>query len=214
MADNNPIMDTDNVAEILGLEPDEDISDMSATTAPTGAPMEFHVQMRGHTFGDMQELIVQAAAQQLIGRFGGVSSLQKQIEAKCIDLISAKADAALAGVTAEIIDQPLTPSFGDKKPITMREFIGLTGREFLSERVNREGKPSKETGWGSNNTYTRTEFLVMTAMDRKFQDEIQKATSETIREIQTAIKSAHQAVLEKQKARIRAALATATGDSK
>jgi hypothetical protein len=139
---SDTIMDTGNVAEIQGLGPDDEISNMEATDQPKGKGLEFHVSMHGHTFRDMEDLIVNAAAQQIMGWHGEGNKLKKLIEERCVSQVTACADEALAKVTAEIVDQPLTPAFGDKKPITMREFIGLTGREYLTERVDRDGNPS------------------------------------------------------------------------
>lgn len=191
--DGNPMYD-DGPAEVPHL---------NATHEPEPG-ISFHVQMQGYTKSAMDGLIVEAAAQLIVGRHNK-NEIAKAIEAKCIELLTAKADAALQGVTAAIIDQPLTPNFGDKKPVTMREFIGLTGREYLTERVDRDGKPSSG-GWGSS-TFTRIELLVSQFMERKFKTEIEKATSAAIREVQDAIKASHAALLEAEKARLREALA-------
>lgn len=206
---SSTIMDTGNVAEINGLGPDDEIANMSATEQPTDAPMEFHVQMRGHTFRDMEDLIVNAAAQQIIGWRGEGNKLKKLIEERCVAQVAARADEALSKVTAEIIDQPLTPSFGDKKPVTMREFIGLTGREYLTEKVDRDGKPYTG-GWGSGEARTRLQNIVSDYMQRHFKSELEKATNAAISEVQRAIKAQHAAFLEAEKARLRDALAKAT----
>lgn len=200
-----------STAEIAGAswdghsEPSELETDMVATEQPTGAGLEFHVSMRGYTMHDMEDLIVQAAARQVVGAFND-RKLAKDIEDKCIEQVSAKADAALSAVTSEIIDQPLTPSFGDKKPVTMREFIGLTGREYLNQTVDSAGKPC--SGYGSSGT--RMEYLVRQYMDRHFRNEIQKATSALISELQREIKAAHSALLDAEKKRIREAMERAT----
>ena len=206
---SNIIIDTSNVAELNDLGPDDEISNMDATKEATGAPMEFHVQMRGHTFRDMEDLIVNAAAQQIIGWHSEGNKLKKVIEDRCVAQVTARADEALSKVSADIIDQPLTPSYGDKKPVTMREFIGLTGREYLTERVDRDGKPTTG-GWGSTSTFTRVELLVSKYMDRHFKNEIEKATNAAISEIQTAIKAQHAEFLAVEKARLREALAKAS----
>ena len=203
------IIDTGNIAELNDLGPDDEISNMAATEEATNAPMEFHVQMHGHTFHDMQDLIVNAAAQQLVGRYGGTATLQKQVETKCIEQVAAKADAALAKVTSEIIDQPLTPGFGDKKPVTMREFIGLTGREYLTEKVDRDGKPYMG-GWGSGDARTRIKLIVNDYLRRQFKSELEKATNAVILEVQAAVKAQHAKFLEAEKTRLREALAKLT----
>lgn len=209
---SNTIMDTGNVAEILDLGPDDEISNMSATHEATEKPMEFHVQMHGHTFRDMEALIVNAAAQQLLGLYGdSPNSLRKHIETKCVEQVTAKADAALAKVTAEIIDQPMMPKYTGAKdePITMREFIGLTGRAYLMEMVDQNGGPAT-TAWGGNGNRPRIQHIVEKAMFGKFKGEIESATNAAIAEIRADIKVRHEAFLAAEKARFREALAKAT----
>lgn len=204
----NEILNTHDIAQQEWdghSEPSDVETAMVATKEAEGRGIEFHVSMRSYTQHDMEALIVEAAAVQIVGKFGN-SQMAKAIEAKCIELTNAKASTALEKVTAEIIDQPLTPSFGDKKPVTMREFIGLTGREYLAERVDRDGKPYSG-GWGSNNSLSRIELIVGQFMQRQFKSEIEKATNAAISEIQAGIKAQHQAFLEAEKARVREALA-------
>lgn len=184
-----------------------DAAQMNATHAPDKG-ISFHVQMQGYTQAAMDELIVEAAARLIVGRRAD-SAVAKQIEDACIKQVTDKANAALHSVTNEILDQPLIPSFGDKKPVTMREFIGLTGREYLSERVDRDGKTTSASGWGSQ-TQTRIEWLVNNAMQKQFKTEIEKATSAAIVEVQKAIKDQHAMFLAAEKARLREALTKAT----
>lgn len=197
MDDPNEIVNSADIAPD-GDEFGEPVSNLVATREPEGGGIEFNVSMRGYTMTDMEALIVQAAAQILVGQFGD-KSLGKMIEQKCIDQVTAKADAALEAVTHEIIDQPLTPAFGDKKPTTMREFIGLTGREYLTERVDRDGKPYSGSGWGGSRSYTRIELLVSGYMQQHFKQEIERATNAAISEVQKAIRDSHTAFIEAEK---------------
>ncbi len=205
MNEHNEIL---NTGDMQGDEFSEPSSHLVATEKAEGKGIEFHVSMRGHTMADMEALIVEAGTRMLMGRFDD-KALGNLIEDKCIQQVTAKADAALHAVTHEIIDQPLTPAFGDKKPVTMREFIGLTGREYLTERVDREGKPTTGNGWGSSPTYTRIELLVESYMQKHFRREIEKATNAAITEVQQAIKANHAAFIEAEKARLRTALGKA-----
>lgn len=181
-------------------EPSEVETDMVATDGPTGDGIEFHVSMRGYTMHDMEDLIVQAAARQILGTFND-RAMAKTIEETCTAQLTAKADAVLSAVTTEIIDQPLTPSFGDKKPVTMREFIGLTGREYLSQKVDSVGKPT--SGYGAFGT--RMEYLVRQYMDRHFRIEIEKATNAVITEIRKDFTARHEKMLASEKKRLREA---------
>jgi hypothetical protein len=164
--------------------------------------MEFFVQMRSFTQRDMETFIVEAAARQIVGRSAD-SKLAKEIEQRCAVLTAERADKVLSGVTAEIMDQPMTPSFGDKKPVTMREFLSLFGREYLAATVDRhDGKPA--TGYGS---LPRMEYLVSRYMDAKFKAEVEKATNAALVEIRAELKARHEAIIKAETARFREALA-------
>ena len=204
----NTIMDTGNVSEILDLGPDDEISNMVATEEATGKGIEFHVSMQGHTFRDMEELIVQAAAQMIVGRHSS-NELAKKIEAKCIELTAARVNEKLSSVTAEIVDQPLIPAgYGkESKPVTMREFIGLTGREYLMERVDSSGNKSTSS-YGHNET--RMEYIVSRMMAGKFKSEIEAATNAVMREVRQDVEARHKALLAAEKQRLADALAKLT----
>lgn len=199
---SNEITSTSEMAEAEfdGSHKPEDVrSDLVATRTAESKGIEFHVSMRDYTLQDMEGLIIEAAARILVGRHNE-RDLAKSIEARAIEQITARADKALASVTAEIIDQPMTPSFGEKKPVTMREFLGLYGREYLTERVGSDGKPGTDR-WGRDRT--RMEWLVGQHMNAVFAEEIKKATSAAINEITAAIRAKHKEVLEAEKARFR-----------
>lgn len=208
----NEILNTFDIAEAEwdgSSEPSDVATDMVATHKPEGKGIEFHVSMRDYTMSDMEALIVEAAATQMVGKFGN-DRLAKEIEAKTIALVTAKADKALEAVAADIIDQPIMPKFSfgktDAAPVTMREFIGLTGRQYLSERVDNQGKVNER---GSYNEQSRIQFLVGKYMETAFKREIEKATNAAISEVQNAIRAQHSAFIEAEKARFRDALTKA-----
>lgn len=212
----NEILNTADLTEQVWdgeSEPSELETDMVALKEPEGHGMEFHVQMRGYTLRDMDDLIVNAAAAQIMGS-RNEREMAKLIEAKCIEQITAKADAALLKVAAEIIEQPLIPSFGSKEPVTMREFIGLTGRDYLTTRVDNSDKPTPNDSWGRSNSPTRIERLVSKYMDQAFKKEIEKATNAAINEVRAAVKAHHDAFLEAEKARFREAMASTVAPAK
>lgn len=186
-------------------EPGDVRSDIVATTDPERRGMEFHVSLRDYTLSDMENLIVEAAAHIIVGRSSS-TKLAMDIEAKVIEKTTALADKALSSVAAEIIDQPMLPSFGSKEPVTMREFIGLCGREYLSQRVDRDGKPST-SGYS---TFSRMELIVGKLLDTRFKNEIERATNAAISEIQKSVENKCDALIAKEKARIREALEKAT----
>jgi hypothetical protein len=153
----------------------------------------------------MDALIVEAAARIIVGKHGD-TTLAKEIQARCVELTAQKADEALNRVTKEIMDQPMTPQYGDKKPVTMRGFLELYGREYLSAKVDRDGKPD-QNGYGAA---PRMEYLVAKAMDSKFKQDIANATSAVIREVQAEIKARHAKLLDEEKAKIRLAIEQVT----
>lgn len=190
-------------------EPQPVETDMVATKEAENKGIEFHVSMRSHTMSDMESLIVDAAARQLLGSRDG--QIRKLIEDRAVALIIEKANDKLASVSAEIIDMPITPTFGEKKPVTMREFIGLTGQAYLTENVDAStGERKKADAWSGATTVPRIAQIVQKAMDAKFKKEIEASTNATVREVQAAIKASHDALLAAEKARFLDALSKAT----
>lgn len=182
--------------------------DLVATKEPEDNGIEFHVSMRSYTKRAMDDLIVEAAASLIVGK-QNKNEIAKLIEQKAIALISEKADAVLASVTTQIIDTPLTPTFGDKKPVTMREFIGLTGQAYLTEAVGSDGKVPTDS-WSRREVTSRIAWMVQRAMETKFEKEIKAATGAAILEMQKEVRAQHEAILEAEKKRIREALEKVT----
>lgn len=204
---SNTIIDTNEMAEAEFdgySDPDEVGSDIVATVEPENKGIEFHVSMRRYTMSDMEALIIEAAARQLLGSRD--TQFRKQIEDRAIALITEQADAKLSSVTAEIIDAAITPTFGEKKPVTMREFIGLTGQAYLTEAVDNHTGNKPTDSWGRSNNVTRIAYIVQKAMDMKFKKEIEAATNAAIREVQGAIKAQHEVLIAAEKARFLDAL--------
>ncbi len=196
------ILSTNDLAFERSDEGEAPDSDLTATKEPEGSELEFHISMRSFTKRDFYDLMVEAAARQIVGRHPG-AKLAKDIEAKCVELIDARASDALAKVATDILDQPMLPSFGSKEPVTMREFIGLCGREYLTTKVDSDGKPSTSFYY----TAPRIERIVSKSVDAKFKREIEGATSALIRDIQAEIKARHEAILAAEKKRLSEALA-------
>lgn len=205
----NEIVNTHDIAEEHWDgkgEPRDVDTDMVATHEATGKGIEFHVSMRSYTQQDMEELIVEAAASMIVGRSSN-NNLVKLIEERCLALVTQKVDQHLSSVTDDIIDQPVTPKHSYGKPtadpVTMREFIGLTGRQYLSERVDNSGKVNER---GSYNETSRIVYLVQRAMDHKFKNEIERATNAAVSTVQAEIRSMYAAIVEAEKARMRSAM--------
>lgn len=207
---SNEITSTSELAEgewDAHSEPSDVQTDMTATMKPEGG-IEFYVQMRDYTKRDMEELIIEAAARVVVGNYGN-NVLAKKVEERCIALVTAMADKHLAGVTADIIDQPIIPKYPfakpDEPPMTMRQFIGLTGRDYLEARVDSSGTPTTDRSYSKS----RIQYLVEGCVGRHFKNEIEKATNEAITACQREIKAKHDAFIAAEKARLREALAKA-----
>lgn len=207
---SNVIVEHGDIAEAAWdgqSEPSDSAEDLVATREPENKGVEFHVSMRGYTQSAMDELIVEAAASLIVGR-QNKNDIAKLIEQKAIALIAEKADAVLANVTTQIIDTPVTPTFGEKKPVTMREFIGLTGQAYLTESVGADGKIPTDS-WSRRETTSRVAWMVQRAMEVKFEKEIKAATSAAIAEMQREVRAQHEAILTAEKLRIREAIGKA-----
>lgn len=190
-------------------EPRDVDTDMVATKEAEGRGIEFHVSMRDYTMRDMEALIIEAAAALIVGRHND-RELARTIEAKCIEQITAKADKALDSITSEIINEPITPKYpwlgkDGEKPVTMREFIALTGQAYLTARVGRHSGKENGDDWASDKI-PRVQYLVESYVKRQFKGEIEKTTNAAVAEIQREIRAKHEALLTAEKARLRAAL--------
>ena len=161
------ITDTQDIAEALELYDEEGrpMESLAATEQPDpAAKLEFHVQMKDWTLRDMEALIVEAAARQIVG-LRGESQLSKQIQDRVIELTTEKLDDKLSSVTYDILNQRvMTPSYGAQKAVTLAEYIGLTSQAYLSEKVGNDGKPTTS----SYHSVTRAQYLVEQAMQVKF----------------------------------------------
>lgn len=204
------IIDTQEMAEMCDFDEDQSPrADLAATAeSDPAAKIEFHVQMTSWTLSDMESLIVEAAARTIVGKVDRPTELAKQIENRVREMLIQKADARLDAVTSEIIDQPVTPTYGDKKPVTMREMIGLYGREYLTQVVNSDGNLTTDY---YNVKKPRMQWLTERALDAKFKAAITNATAAAISEVQREIRATHETFISEEKARMRAAWAKAMG---
>lgn len=204
---SDTIVDTEELCDGMDYEESMEQSDLAATKAPADEGMQFFVQMKGYTLADFDDMVVEAAARLLVGKHRD-ADIAKRIEERCIELVQGAADKKLVSVTKEIMDQPVTTHFPGTKqsePVTMRDFIGLTGREYLAEKVGSNGKVPTDS-WGRHDMKPRLEWIVESAMRRDFKNEIEKATTAAIAEVQKEVRSLHAAMIEAEKARFRKAL--------
>ena len=180
----------------------EDEPGFTASSERKDAKVEFHVQMTGYAQEEMRDLIVEAAARSIVGRHNA-SAMAKAIKARCVELITQAINERLASVTAEILDQPFLPQ-GDPSvaPMTMRDFIGRTGRDYLEQRIDYDGMPTKEKYYSKS----RIQQLVEDAACSKYKRELSAATDAIVKQIQDAIRENYNKVLAEEADRLQEAL--------
>jgi hypothetical protein len=183
-----------------------DVGDIVATT--TGAPptgISFNVEMRGHTMEDMETLIIHAAAAKILGKYQD-RQIAKDIQDVCLTQINDKINAQMDSVTTDIMEQPLISGMlAEKNPITMKDYVGLTTRDYLTQLVDENGNTKTSSSYYSTKT-TRLEFIVNRIITRQLKLEIEEATHSMIQEIQIALRAEQNRILAEEKAKITAAL--------
>lgn len=191
---NNEITSTYEMAEADGL--DEMEAAITATEqADKDAKIEFHVQMRSFTQHEMEALIVEAGAARIVAEMN-MEKIAKVIQDRCKEMVEQRANAVLEKVTEEIIDQPVIPARRGAEPVTMREYLGLVGREYLETKVSSDGSTA---GYGAKQP--RIQSIAENMITRAFKREIEAATRSAISEVQAEMKARHAAVIEAEKKR-------------
>ena len=198
----NTILDAGNLAEVTGADGEpNDTSDLTSTHEPDVAGMSFHVQMNGYTLGDFEEMVVQTAARLLLESGASEHRLKKTIEERAIALISQRCDEKLAGVTSDILNNPVM--IGGKDPITMGEFIGITGRDYLSTPVDHGGKPT--TGSYDRGT-PRINRMLNEVVGKKFSAELSAGIKDITKELKVMVTTKLDSLIVEERARIATAL--------
>lgn len=203
MHDDNNITDLD-MAQGTESEPYER---MTATHESEPSRIEFHVQMHNRVLADMEDLIVDAAARIMLGKIRD-NDLAKQIQDRTLELIQEKLDGKLQGLTKEIIDQPVISQYGDKKPVTMRELIGLAARDYLQTNV--DGSSGKVESGYSSRKIPRIQYIAEQFLAATFKREIENEVRTAAHEVKTEMRKQFDEMLNKEKARFREALELAT----
>ncbi len=210
MSDNTIIAEGE-LAEIQAQETGEweaegleELADMSATAAPVTPPsrMEFHVQMGGYTLDALEETIIAAAAKQIERKLA--ADVPKRVEAAALQMAEKAITDKLAPIASEFFDQPMIREpFSKRDPVTLREFIGLAGRDFLATRVGRDGKPVTSIhDYGE----PRINRIVKEVLEKRFADEIKAAFSDLQKEIRAKLQEDLTAIIEAERKRMADAL--------
>lgn len=204
------IIDTDEIAQAKSDgsdEPVEAISSMDATTEPAPTGISFHVQMRGYTQEDMEELIVEAAARIIVGR-SGETRIAKAIEARVVEAIRERADAVVGKIAADVMNHTLQgATTWQASPGTVGQVLGMLGREYLEQKVTDDGKPFDNVSHWRKDAMTRAEYIARQHVSQTFAKELDAASREVVKEMTKAVKDRFAAMLDAKKAEFNADLA-------
>lgn len=194
----NTIIDTGDIAESNNEE--QVRSNMVATVEPPPSGISFHVTMRSWTQDDMEELIVEAAARLLLGKMSD-TRIAKLVEEKVLAAITERADARIAAVAADVMAHRLTPQgYGQKASVTIGETLAHLGREYLEQKIDRDGKPVFDS---YRDGTKRIDLIVSRHLDRAWSDEIGKVTNTAAAEIRRDLKARHEKIIAHEKTRLR-----------
>ena len=98
--------------------------------------------------------------------------------------------------------------------MTMRDLIGLHGREYLEQKVTSDGKPYRSGEHYGGPFGTRVEWIVAQQINGLFKNEVERATREMIANVKNEFKKAHDALLQEQISNIKTALSKVMGEAR
>lgn len=195
------IMDSGNLAEALDMRLDdegEDLSDLTGTKSADPETMDFHVQMRGYTMRDFEQMVVHAAAHQLVGG----RTFKSEIEAKVSEIANSKLNSKLSDVMKDVMTMTVIKRGSEN--ITLGQMIGMEAKDYLTQKVGGDGKPSD--GWSSRDAKPRVEWLVQKFVQDHFAKEIKAAMDSMMSEIRGQMKLQLDQIIQAERARLLASL--------
>lgn len=94
--------------------------------------------------------MVNSAVQQVLGRPGySENALQKQVREAVAVLVRERIDAAIAAEVEALVSKPIQKfdTFGNPvgAPVSVEEIVRLGAQQFLTEPVDRDGKPVRDS---------------------------------------------------------------------
>jgi hypothetical protein len=203
------ITSTEEIAEEDGRE--ECDSRIEATEEPQKGGINFHVSMRDYTMADMEELIIEAAARQIIGRSAD-SKLAKAIEERVLAAVVAKADERIARIANDVMGYVLTPThYAQKAPVTIGETLAHLGREYLEQNVTTSGELPNRDGryYDRGSLMKRIDWIVKQAFEKALLTEVQKATAEASKAAAAEVRQTYANVVKDETDKLRTAIALA-----
>lgn len=194
-------MDSGNIAELeeLDCQEAEDLADLTATETEKPNTMDFHVQMNGYTMADFENMVVNAAARQLLGG----RTFQADIKEKVNEIASSKLNDRL---TAELKDlMNITVMKRGSEDISLRQMIGMEAKDYLTETVNSNGKTTTDS-WERRNGLTRLQWIASNVFREAFKKELEQAFKDLRTELASAIQNKIKTAIDEQRKQVADAL--------
>lgn len=211
MSDENTIIDAAEFAEDAtnGFEDDIQTANLASSEKPIGVGMEFTVRMDGYTLDDFEEIVIQTAAKKLLDSVigdneSGYIKISQTIEGRVRPTIDKAVDDALGKVTKDVMELPISTEIAGRKsePIKLADYIAMFGRDFLTEKVNREGKPAGAWDQGQ----PRINGLIHNVLASNFKKEMEAATSAMLKEVRAEMATKFEAFIDEERERIATSL--------
>lgn len=170
--------------------------------------MELSIESLGFDKEEIKERIIELAADRLLSRYesdeDGVdekfaSDLKKKLEKVVIDRIDAAvvkiADEHILPNAAQFIDNVTfqeTNKWGEpqKPKLTYREYLAQRAENYLSERVNYQGKTEKEDSYNWRGDRTRIAYMVEKHIMHHIEETMKKCVADANSQIAEGITGA------------------------
>lgn len=179
-------------------EPSRETANLEATAEPTPpAPrkMDFYVQMRGHTFDDMESMVIRAASEQVVRRSGGELKLGEKAFGMALEKVSETVEewsSDILGITAL--------KEGDKA-YTVKDMIMHKAEQYAQEKVDLDNGEPHTGGYVSRHGRVgpRLQYLISKSLRHIFEKEIDKAVQDQVSEMRREYKSKVNQMVSEQK---------------
>jgi hypothetical protein len=194
------IIESADIADIEGFPDGGESpgSDLTATKAADPNTMDFHIQMRGYTMSDFEQMVVHAAAQQLVGS----RSFATEIRDKAVEIANAKVNEQLSQAMRDVMGIAVQKRGAEQ--VTLGQMIGMEAKDYLTQPVNGRGEIDT-SGYGSSRQ-PRAAYLVAEYVKAHFAKEIKAAMDAMLAELKPAVVAQITATVTAERNRVAAAL--------
>jgi hypothetical protein len=159
--------------------------------------MDFHVQMRGYNLDTLETIVIEAAAKQIARGLG--DDVPNRVQDEAIKLASKAIDDKLSPIVSDLFEQPiLSRSYAKEETLTLREYIGLVGSQFLTTKVTRDGEPAGVYDRGE----PRINQIISKVLEKRFKKEIEAEFAKLRDEVRDQIASKLDETIESERQRM------------